>query len=315
MAIVNRTAPVGNILSVVRVVELSGGVGGARLARGLAALSDVELTVVVNVGDDESVHGLWVSADIDTVLYTLAGLEGTEGWGRAGDTFAFNDELARYGADNRFRLGDKDLALIVSRTARLAAGESLSVITADAARALGISAAVIPATDDTLRTEVLLDSGWTAFQEYFVIRQNRDEVRQVAYRGAESASPAPGVMESIEAADLVVVAPSNPPLSVWPILAVPGIREAVTAHPQVVAVSPLFGGRALKGPADRVMATLGLPAGNQGVAAAYAGLIDTLVVDSGDADDSVDGVRLVTLDTRISDREAAVRFAKELMRL
>src|SRR5690606_37913852 len=214
-AIVNRSAPVSNILAVMKVVELSGGVGGARLARGLDALPDIDLTVVVNVGDDERFHGLLVSADIDTVLYTLAGIEGPEGWARRDDTFAFNDELARYGVDNRFRIGDRDLALIVTRTARLAAGESLSKITADLARA-----PVLPATDDTLRTEVRLDSGWTSFQDYFVIRRNRDEVREVAYRGAEDARPAPGVIESIEAADLVVIGPSNPPLSVWPILAV-----------------------------------------------------------------------------------------------
>ncbi|MCO6501543.1 MAG: 2-phospho-L-lactate transferase [Acidimicrobiales bacterium] len=298
-----------------KVVELSGGVGGARLARGLDALPDIDLTVVVNVGDDERFHGLLVSADIDTVLYTLAGIEGPEGWGRRDDTFAFNDELARYGVDNRFRIGDRDLALIVTRTARLAAGESLSKITADLARALGVRATVLPATDDTLRTEVRLDSGWTSFQDYFVIRRNRDEVREVAYRGAEDARPAPGVIESIEAADLVVIGPSNPPLSVWPILAVPGVRDALASHQRVVAVSPLFQGKALKGPADRVMATLGLPQGNRGVARAYEGLIDILVVDAGDARDEIDGIRLVATDTRISDPEAAARFARELVGL
>ncbi|HEX6946807.1 MAG TPA: 2-phospho-L-lactate transferase [Acidimicrobiia bacterium] len=298
-----------------KVVELSGGVGGARLARGLAGLPDLDLTVVVNVGDDEWFHGLRVCADLDTVLYTLAGIEGPEGWGRMDDTFAFNDELARYGVDNRFRIGDRDLALIVTRTARLAAGETLTKITADLSRALGIRPAVLPVTDDEVRTEVRLDGGWTSFQDYFVIRRNRDEVREVAYRGAESARPGPGVLEAIAAADLVVVGPSNPPLSVWPILAVPGIREAVASHPRVVAVSPLFRGKALKGPADRVMSTLGLPPGTQGVARAYEGLIDTLVVDSGDATDSVDGVRIVATDTRISDPEAAARFARELVDL
>lgn len=314
-AIVNRTAVLGNILAAVRVVELSGGVGGARLARGLAALPDVELTVVVNVGDDELIHGLHVSADIDTVLYTLAGLEGPEGWGRAGETFAFNDELARYGVDNRFRLGDRDLALIVTRTMRLSSGDTLSDITADAARSLGVVASVVPATNDRLRTELLLDSGWTAFQDYFVIRQNRDDVHEVAFRGAESSSPAPGVLAAIGDADLVVVAPSNPPLSIWPILAVPGIREAVAAHSRVCAVSPLFGGRALKGPADRVLASLGLAAGNQGVADAYSGLIDTLIVDRSDEGVPVDGVRLVAMDTRIADPEASTRFAAEMTRL
>ena len=298
-----------------KVVELSGGVGGARLARGLAALPEIELTVVVNVGDDETFHGLRVSADIDTVLYTLAGIEGPEGWGRRDDTFTFNEELARFGADNRFRLGDRDLALIVTRAARLAGGESLSEVTADLADRLGIEAAVLPATDDDLRTEVLLESGWTAFQEYFVIRRNRDEVREVAYRGAESARPAPGVVEAIETADLLVIAPSNPPLSIWPIVAVPPIREAVARHPRVIAVSPLFGGKALKGPADRVMATLGLPPGNRGVARAYEGLIDTLVVDSGDSGEEIEGLPVVALDTRIAEPASAARFAAELVRL
>lgn len=298
-----------------KVVELSGGVGGARLARGFAGLLDTELTVIVNVGDDDTIHGLHVAADIDTVLYTLAGMEGPEGWGRAGDTFAFNEELARFGVDNRFRLGDRDLALIVSRTSQLGEGRRLSEVTADHARSLGVEASVVPATDDPLRTQVRLDSGWTAFQEYFVIRQNRDAVHEVAYRGADAAVPAPGVLEAIAAADLVVIAPSNPPLSIWPILAVPGVRDAVAAHPRVVAVSPLFGGKALKGPADRVMATLGLPPGNQGVAQAYDGLVDLLVVDTGDADGIVAGPETVALDTRITNPDAAVRFAATMVRL
>lgn len=305
----------GNILSPVKVVELSGGVGGARLARGLAGVPGTHLTVVVNTGDDETFHGLHVSPDVDTVLYTLANLEGPEGWGRSGDTFAFNDELARFGVDNRFRLGDRDLAMIVSRTARLGAGDSLSEITADAAAALGIEARVIPVTDGPMRTEVLLESGWTAFQEYFVLRQNRDEVREVAYRGADECKPAPGVIEAISDADLVAIAPSNPPLSIWPILAVPGVRDAIASHSKVVAVSPLFGGKALKGPADRVMATLGLPPGNQGVADAYEGLIDILVVDTGDASEIVTGPVVVAEDTRIAAREDAVRFATKMVRL
>ncbi len=298
-----------------KVVELSGGVGGARLARGLAGVPEVELTVVVNVGDDETIHGLHVSADIDTVLYTLAGLEGPQGWGRSGETFAFNDELARFGVDNRFRLGDRDLALVVSRTKRLREGQPLSAITADAARSLGIGPTILPVTDDRLRTEVLLDSGWTAFQEYFVLRQNRDEVHEVAYRGAEASLPAPGVIEAISAADVVAIAPSNPPLSIWPILAVRAVRDAVAAHPRVIAVSPLFKGRALKGPADRVMSTLGLAPGNQGVADAYAGLIDTLVIDIGDAGETVRGPAVIAQDTRIQSRDAAVRFAATMVGL
>jgi len=298
-----------------RVVELSGGVGGARMARGLAASPGVDLTVVVNVGDDETIHGLHVSPDIDTVMYTLAGVEGPEGWGRSGDSFDANTELGRFGADNRFRLGDLDLALNLHRTSRLAAGEPLSVVTGALAKAFELGPAVLPATDDVLRTEVRLSDGWTSFQDYFVIRGNRDRVLEIRYRGSESATPAPGVLEAIQSSDLVVIAPSNPPLSIWPILAIPPMRQAVASHDRVVAVSPLFGGRALKGPADRVMASLGLPPGNRGVVEAYRGLIGTLVIDRQDSDDAglLKEVEVIVTDTRIGDVVAARRLASELI--
>jgi LPPG:FO 2-phospho-L-lactate transferase len=298
-----------------KVVELSGGVGGARMARGLAALDDVDLTVIVNVGDDEVVHGLHVSPDIDTVLYTLAGVEGPEGWGRRGDTFTANTELGRLGADNRFRLGDLDLALNLHRTAGMRAGAPLSVVTTGIAAAFGCEPRILPVTDDPLRTEVELDSGWTSFQDYFVIRGNRDEVRSVRFAGAETATPAPGVLEEIASADIVVVAPSNPPLSIWPMLAVGGVRNAVEAHRRVIAVSPLIGGHALKGPADRVMSSLGLSSGSRGVVEAYRGLIQTLVVDVTDAEEvgRLDGVEVVATDTRIPDLAASTRLAKELV--
>ncbi|MDP9495603.1 MAG: 2-phospho-L-lactate transferase CofD family protein, partial [Actinomycetota bacterium] len=245
-----------------KVVELSGGVGGARLARGLAVIEGLDLTLIVNVGDDETIHGLRVSPDIDTVIYTLAGVEGPEGWGRMGDTFTANEELGRLGLDNRFRLGDLDLALNLYRTARLAAGDSLTQITEGARRRFDIAPRVLPASDDPIRTEVRVGSGeWLSFQEYFVIRQHRDDVIGLRFNGASDSRPSPGVVEAIEAADVVIVAPSNPPLSIWPILAVPAIRAAVVNHPRVIAISPLFGGKALKGPADRVMSTLGLPPG------------------------------------------------------
>lgn len=298
-----------------RVTELSGGVGGARMARGLAAVPDVDLSVIVNVGDDEVVHGLHVSADLDTVVYTLAGVEGPDGWGRFGDTFVFNDELARFGVDNRFRLGDRDLALNLYRTRRLSEDVPLSEITGEICQAFGVKVDVLPATDHTLRTMVRVDSGWLAFQDYFVLRQNRDQVHELNYEGAAGSSPAPGVIEAIESADLVVVAPSNPPLSIWPILGVPGVEESIRAHPKVVAVSPLIGGRALKGPADRVMASLGLPPGNAGVVEAYQGLIDTLVIDHADAADAeaLEDVEVVVTDTHIGEVESAGRLAQEIL--
>ncbi|MEX2252122.1 MAG: 2-phospho-L-lactate transferase [Acidimicrobiia bacterium] len=301
-----------------RVVELSGGVGGARLARGLATIEKVVLTLIVNVGDDEVIHGLRVSPDLDTVVYTLAGVEGPEGWGREGDTFTANDELGRLGLDNRFRLGDLDLALNVYRSARLAGGEPLSQVTDTVRRRFEIIPLILPATDDIMRTEVKVRSGeWLSFQEYFVHRQHRDEVAELRFSGAAESRPAPGVIEAIEGADILLIAPSNPPLSIWPILAVPGIREAVANHPRVTAISPLFGGRALKGPADRVMSTLGLPPGNSGVAMAYEGVADIVVIDTGDAADStvIEGVEVVVEDTLIKDAAAAARLGRAILGL
>ena len=298
-----------------RVVQLSGGVGGARMARGLAALPEVELTVVVNVGDDAHNHGLRVSPDLDTVVYTLAGVEGSLGWGRAADTFALNDELGRFGVDNTFQLGDRDLALKLFRTNAMSRGAPLSEVTDRVARSFEIDARVVPATDDPTRTMVRLAEGWVGFQEYFVARRHRDDVLELRFDGADSARPAPGVLNSIARADRVIIGPSNPPLSIWPILAVEEIRLAIAAHPAVTAVSPLIGGKTVKGPADRVLVSLGLPPGNRGVAAAYDGLIDRLVIDRADRDDaaSIDGIDVTATDTLITDRAAGTRLAAELV--
>ncbi len=297
------------------VVALSGGVGGARLGRGLDGICD-RVTMVVNVGDDEFVHGLFVSPDLDTVVYTLAATEGPEGWGLAGDSFEVMAHLGSLGGDIRFRIGDRDLATNLYRTARLRRGDSLTAITADIAAAFGVGAAVLPVSDDRVPTMVRSGESWMSFQEYFVLRRNQDPVDELRFEGAETAVPGPGVVEAIRAASLVLIAPSNPPLSIWPILAIPGIRPALEQATRVVAVSPLFGGRALKGPADRVMAGLGLAPGNQGVADAYAGLLTDLVVDISDADQPVDtAARVHALDTRIADPGAAARFAGELLDL
>lgn len=297
-----------------RVVELSGGVGGARLARGLAALEGVDLTVVVNVGDDSETHGLLVCPDLDTVIYTLAGQEGPHGWGRRDETFHFNEELARFGVDNTFRLGDRDLALKVFRTRQIAINP-LSKVTEAIAQAFNISAAVLPATDDRLRTMVRIDQGWITFQEYFVDRRYRDEVLELRYDGSEEVSPAPGVIEAIRRADLIVIGPSNPPLSIWPIFAVPGVREAVERHPAVAAVSPLIGGQTVKGPADRVMISLGLPPGNRGVAEAYSGIIDRLIVDHADRDEAglIDVPQVTITSTLIKELPEGIRLARELV--
>ncbi|MBN2114618.1 MAG: YvcK family protein [Acidimicrobiia bacterium] len=291
------------------------------MGRGLAAVvPPAALTVVVNVGDDEEIYGLHVAPDLDTVAYTLAGREGLQGWGVAGDTFAVMGHLDALGVDTRFRLGDTDLAVNLLRTAALRSGEPLSATSNRIAAALGVPCRLLPATDDWVRTRVRTQGGeWLSFQDYFVLRGHRDEVAEVRYDGAAGARPAPGVLEALAGAALVVIAPSNPPLSIWPILAVPGIREAVAAVPRVIAVSPLFGGKALKGPADRVMAALGLPPGNAGVLAAYEGLLTDLMIDRGDAADlaalSGGAVRLHAADTRIADPTAAARFARRLLEL
>ena len=303
-----------------KVALLSGGVGGARLARGLAALDDVALTVVVNVGDDEVVYGLHVSPDLDTVLYTLAGVEGPEGWGLTADTFTVLKRLSLFGTDTRFRIGDRDLATNLHRTQELLAGATLSDITARTAAALGAPGTILPATEHSLRTMIETAEGeWLSFQEYFVMRRHEDEVTDLRFDGAATAKPSPGVLAAIEEAEAVIIGPSNPPLSIWPILAIEEIASAIESADRVIAVSPLFGGRALKGPADRVMTSLGLPGGNAGVVAAYGGLLNDLVIDTGDANDRARladlGVKIHVGDTRIADPTAARSFADWLVDL
>ncbi|MGH9051573.1 MAG: 2-phospho-L-lactate transferase [Acidimicrobiia bacterium] len=300
------------------MVLLSGGVGGARLGRGLAGLLGRALTVVVNVGDDDLIHGLEVSPDLDTVLYTLARWEGPHGWGVAGDSFQVMGHLAALGSDTSFRIGDRDLATNLRRTDLLRRGAPLSAVTARLAEALGVTARVLPATDDRLRTRVQTADGiWRSFQEYFVRRGHQDEVRDVRFPGASSAKPAPGVTEAIERAALVVVGPSNPPLSVWPILAVAGVGEALVRAPRLVGVSPLVGGKAVKGPADRVLRSLGFPAGNAGVIAAYDGLLHELWIDESDRAEQAAleelGCRIRVAPTRIADPGDAEALAARLL--
>jgi LPPG:FO 2-phospho-L-lactate transferase len=260
---------------------------------------------------------VFVAADLDTVVYTLAGIEGPHGWGIGDDTFAVMDELTGRGTDTSFRLGDRDLATCLRRTEAIRDGTPLSAITAEITGSLGVDVRVIPATDDRVQTRVqIADGSWLPFQEYFVTRRHQDDVIALDYRGATAASPAPGVLDAIEGADLIVIAPSNPPLSIWPILEIPGIRDAVANANAVVAVSPLFGGKALKGPADRVLASLGLPSGTAGILASYEGLLSALIVDGGDAADEeleTRSTRVVATDTRIADAASGRRFATWLL--
>ena len=301
-----------------RVLLLSGGVGGARLARGFSRLEDWDTTVVVNTGDDDWVYGVYVAPDLDTVVYTLSETEGPQGWGLANETWGVMETLSAFPIDTTFRLGDADLATNLFRTMRMREGKPLSLITAEIASAFKIGIRLLPATDHPVYTKLRTTEGeWLDFQDYFVHRQHRDRIDGIRFDGAEAARPAPGVIEAIRRARAVIIAPSNPPLSIWPILAVPGIRSALEGADTVIAVSPLFGGKALKGPAADVMDGLGLPSGNLGVAEAYRGLLSGLVVDCCDAGDvgllAELGIEAWATDTRIADPAAAARLAAGIM--
>jgi LPPG:FO 2-phospho-L-lactate transferase len=304
-----------------RVVELAGGVGGARLGHGLQAILGSELTVVVNTGDDLERHGLRVCPDHDTVLYTLAGIEGPFGWGIAGDTSVTMTQLGAYGEETWFGLGDRDLATHVVRTARLRAGSSLTAANLGLQRSLGLAATILPMTDESVRTEVRTAQGWLEFQEYFVHRHQEPDVLEVRFRGIETAAPTAEVRLALDAAQLIVIAPSNPIVSVGPILAVPGMREAIervrSAGTPVVAVSGIVGGRALKGPADRMLASLGHEPSALGVARLYAGLATGFVLDPVDAHHAAQierlGLRTLVVDTIMIDDASRARVAAEVL--
>jgi LPPG:FO 2-phospho-L-lactate transferase len=297
----------------VKVVVLSGGVGGARFVRGLVdVVAPADVTVVGNVGDDVEVLGLHVSPDLDSILYALADLNDEErGWGRADETWRALETVRALGGEGWFQLGDLDLGLHLVRTQALRSGEPLSNVTLRLARALGIETTVLPATDDQLRTWLETPAGTFPFQEWFVARGHRDEVDAVRFEG--EAVAAQGVLEALRGADLLLVAPSNPYVSIGPILAVQDIRDALAARRvPAVAVSPLIGGRAVKGPADRMLARLAGGTTPAHVAAQYEGLIDSLVVDEADADEleGLGDVRPIVTRTLMSDEDARKRLAE-----
>jgi LPPG:FO 2-phospho-L-lactate transferase len=292
----------------VKVVVLSGGVGGARFLRGLVeVVPPADLTVVGNVADDVEVLGLHVSPDLDSILYALAGLVDEErGWGRADETWNALDAAAALGGEAWFRLGDRDLGLHLVRTQALRSGEPLSAVTARVARALGLELLLLPATDDRLRTWIDTPDGSFPFQTWFVARQHRDEVTGVRYDGSETARAAPGVAAALDTADLIVIAPSNPYVSIGPILAVREVRSQLERRSvPAVAVSPLIGGRAVRGPADRMLARLAGGTEPAHVAGCYRDLIDVLVLDEVDAEGAADlervGVRPLVGQTLMRD--------------
>jgi len=301
----------------VNVALLSGGVGGGRFARGLVNAVDPKgVTVIGNVGDDLEVLGLAVSPDLDSILYALAGLHDEErGWGRAGETWEALATVSSLGGEDWFRLGDRDLGLHLVRTQALRSGEPLSAVTARLAKALGVEATILPATDDRLRTWIDTAEGSFQLQEWFVARGHRDEVDGVRFEGpAEgTARPAPGVLEALAAADAIVIAPSNPYVSIWPILAVEEIRAALVGRRvPCVAVSPLVGGRAVKGPADRMLARMAGGTTPEHVAGCYAGLIDALVVDESDPAGPL-AVRRIVTKTLMTDLDASRRLAEAVL--
>ena len=303
-----------------KLAALAGGTGAAKLLRGLQRIVDPRgLTVIVNTGDDAEIWGLHVSPDLDTVCYTLAAvIDEQKGWGLAGETFHALDQIARFHEPVWFNLGDRDLATHLHRTRLLREGRTLSEVTRGIAAALGVTAAVLPMSDEPVRTRILGPEGWLTFQEYFVREKAQVEVRAVDYAGAARSRPAPGVLEAIASADAVLVCPSNLITSVGPILAVPGVSDALRATPAtVVAVSPIVGGEAVSGPAGRLMASAGLPVSATGVARAYAGWLDRLVFDEQDrglaAEIEALGVRPVAAPTLMSSREAEITLARHVL--
>jgi LPPG:FO 2-phospho-L-lactate transferase len=316
------------------VVVLAGGFGGAKMSHGLALASGaraaagrapLDLSIVVNTGDDLVLHGLCVSPDLDTVMYTLSGWANeATGWGVRDETWSAKEMLDRYGAQTWFGLGDRDLATHLVRTQALRAGERLTVVMARLAGALGCSAALLPMTDDPVRTELRVDGSWLEFQEYFVHRHHAVDVTAVRYAGMESAAPTPEVLGAVAAAEMIVIAPSNPFVSIGTILALPGMRDAVAASQAGrVAVSPIVGGAALRGPADRMLQTIaGREASAAGVVAHYRerhpGLVDAFVIDVRDASlaptIAAGGAEpVVLLDTVMTDVAARQRLGEAIL--
>ena len=300
------------------IVALCGGVGGAKLAHGLSmALPPEELSIIVNTGDDFQHLGLHIAPDLDSVIYALSGLsDPVRGWGRRDETWKFMEALKGLGGESWFQLGDGDLALHVERSWRLARGATLSEVTAHLCRVLGISARVLPMSDDPVRTRVLTAEGWLDFQEYFVHRQCRPAVREFQFAGSETARAQSDALATLERRDLraIIICPSNPFVSVEPILAVPGLRAAILeAKAPVVAVTPIIGGRAVKGPAAKMMADLGLEVSGAAVARRYAGIIDGFIIDQGDPmpepQQGVTYVKAATLMNTTGDRLRLARAA------
>ncbi len=303
-----------------KVCALAGGVGGAKLASGLQdVLPPGELSMVVNTADDFDLWGLHICPDLDTVMYTLAGISNPEtGWGIVDESFETLNMLERYGEETWFRLGDRDLATHILRTSRMRSGETLTEVTAGLSGVLGVNSAVLPMSDDPVSTVLVTAEGRLEFQEYFVRRGQRDEVLAIELRGIRDAGPTERVFAAISGADAIVLCPSNPVVSVGPILALPGMTEALSSSSAPkVAVSPIVGGRALKGPADRMLASLGHEVSAAGVARMYAGLVGGMVIDRTDEEERAGiealGMRVLVTQSVMRDAEDRARLASETL--
>ncbi len=303
------------------IAALAGGVGAARLLRGMVEVIPAsDITAIVNTGDDTVLHGLHISPDLDTVMYTLADAINPEtGWGLAGETWRVMESLGRLGGITWFNLGDQDLATHCYRTQRLSEGVGLGQVTAELARSWGVGIRLVPVTDDPLRTRLqLVDGPEVGFQEYFVRMRHDVAVSGVRFAGAEDARPGPGVLEALEAADVVVVCPSNPVVSIGPLLAVPGVAERLAGlRERIVGVSPIIAGVALKGPADRLLREMGFESSVAGVARWYAPWMGTLVIDEVDAPLAgaveAEGVRCVVAPTVMSSVEHAAALSRTVL--
>jgi LPPG:FO 2-phospho-L-lactate transferase len=303
-----------------RVVVLAGGSGGAKLAAGLQEVVGEDLTVIANTADDVDVHGLRVSPDPDLVTYWLAGaIDEDRGWGIRDDTFIVHERLVALGAPGWFQLSDRDLATCLYRTHFLAEGGTLAAAQAQIARGLGARAAVVPMCEGRVATRVRTAAGWRALQEFLIVDRGEGAIEEVEVEGLDRAEPAPEARAALAAAEAIVIGPSNPVISIGPILAVPGMREALAAAAPVVAVSPFVAGRAVKGPTEAFMDAVGRPRSAAGVASLYAGLIDAMVVDAGDLYPPPEGLRVLTCPTlmegaagRRALAERVLGFAREL---
>ncbi len=307
------------------LAALAGGVGAARFLSGLVDVVPAgDVTAIVNTGDDDTFHGLYVSPDLDSVTYTLAGASNVaQGWGLEGETFATLDALERYGVPTWFRLGDKDIATHLFRSERLREGAPLSVVTAEITRAWGLELTLLPMTDDAVRTRITVEraGGNTeelAMQKWFVGERASSPVVAVRFDGAEQAQPAPGVLDALERADTIIICPSNPVISIGPILAIPGVRDVlVERRARVVAVSPIVGGAPVKGPADKLMGPLGIDVSCVGVARTYAEICSSLVIDAVDealaAAVEAEGMRAVVTDTMMRSPEIAAALAQRTL--